>query len=124
MSVLEERIANFAFAMSHGNVVLVSEWLAGLGCEITYEDDKELNVKGVTGMMCGMAIIDPVSCAIQLGFALAGMLWPKVYPGLLPVVREKWKAEMRWMKKNGYVRSDLLDPIVEVEIRSELFGYK
>lgn len=119
---MEERLAYFAFAMSHGNVSLVHEWLARLGCEIVYVSSSELNVKGLTGMMCGMIVTDPVSCAVQLGFMMAGFYWPQVYPGLLPIVNKKWKVQNVLMKKSGYDMSDLDDPIVEFEVMNKLFG--
>lgn len=121
---MEERIAYFAFAMSHGNVISVREWLVRLGCKITHETDEELHVEGLTGVVCGMMPTDPVSCAVQLGFALAGQFWPQVYPDLLPIVNKKWKVQNMLMKESDYKMSDLGDPIVEFEIMSKLFGNK
>jgi len=88
------RILEFAFKLRDGDVDSVQAWLTSLGCKDVYRNEKELHLTGLTGVRVGMiGNQDPITCAVQIGFALAGPFWPHVYPELLSATSKQWKSE-------------------------------
>jgi len=85
-SVLEGRIADMAMTLSRGDLDTVLAWLRSLGCTVIHVDGatdaapagRAATIDGLTGIRVGLTPTDPISCAVQLGFALAGPYWPRV----------------------------------------------
>ena len=95
---MEERIADFAIRLAEGDLNGVLEWLRSLGCKDIYQEKESATVTGLSGVRVGMLSADPVTCAVQLGFALAGQFWPHVYPDLLPMVNRLWRENKERIK--------------------------
>lgn len=99
--VLEGRIADMAMTLSRGDLDTVLAWLRRLGCTVVHVDratdgaaaGRAATVDGLTGIRVGLTPTDPISCAVQLGFALAGALWPQVYPALLRATEARWRRQ-------------------------------
>lgn len=97
--VLEGRIADTAMTLSRGDLDSVLAWLRRLDCTVVHVEGatdgapfgRAATVDGLTGVRVGLTRTDPISCAVQLGFALAGACWPQVYPVLLPATEERWR---------------------------------
>lgn len=96
---LEGRIADMAMALSRGDLDAVLAWLSGLGCRVVHVDrvtdgapaGRAATIDGLTGIRVGLTAADPISCAVQLGFALAGPYWPQAYPALLRATEARWR---------------------------------
>lgn len=75
----------------------VAAWLVRLGLKI---DRREAGVVRVHNPHLNITtaiteLSDPVSRAVCLGFALASIFWPQVFPSLLPEVNKAW----RWYRR-------------------------
>lgn len=90
---VELRIVEMAFLLSRGDVCGTVKWLESLGCKEVYLGSGDATVTGLTGVRVGLVKADPISCAVQLAFALAGVYWPSVYPGLLKRADAEWKLQ-------------------------------
>ena len=96
---LEGRIADMAMTLSRGDLDTVLAWLRGLGCTIVHVHGAKdgapagrvATVDGLTGIRVGLTPTDPIGCAVQLGFVLAGAHWPQVYPALLRATEARWR---------------------------------
>jgi hypothetical protein len=86
-------------ALSSGDVAGVAQWLVRLGGRITHQTDGEASLVAPSGLTVGLMPLDPVSCAIALGFAVGGQFWPMVYPGLLEEVKRRWRAQREAAKE-------------------------
>ncbi len=42
---------------------------------------------------------DPITKAVCLGFAIAGIHWPQVFPDLLGAVNKEWRARIKAAKR-------------------------
>ncbi len=99
--VLEDRIADMAMAPSRGDLDTVLAWLRALGCTAVQVDGvterapstRAATIDGLAGVRVGLTAADPISCAVQLGFALSGPRWPQVYPALLPPTDARWRRQ-------------------------------
>lgn len=87
-------------ALSRGDLDRVLAWLRSLGCTVVHVDaaagapsGRAATVDGLTGIRVGLTPTDPISCAVQLGFALAGAHWPQVYPALLGATEVRWRRQ-------------------------------
>ena len=92
------RLADFAFKLHDGHLDEVVVWLQQLGCRDVHRGEGDAAVTGLTGVRVGLCQSDPVTCAVLLGFAVAGPFWPHAYPGLLKEVNRRW-AERRKLAK-------------------------
>jgi len=90
-----------AMALSRGDLESVLAWLCTLGCTVVHVDaardgapsGRAATIDGLTGIRVGLTPTDPISCAVQLGFALAGAHWPQVYPALLGATEARWRRQ-------------------------------
>lgn len=98
-----DRFADTAMAIARGgeDIVAAVQWLDKLGCRVDVMERDEhgqpisWSVLGLTGVRVGITQLDPVSAAVQLGFALAGEVWPDVYGRALEEVKRRWNAEAK-----------------------------
>lgn len=84
-----ERIAEMAFAPLED----VEKWLSRIGLETRLDEDRVLRIRN-PHLEINTAIydgVDPIGKVVCLGFALAGMYWPQVYPEVIKLVNKKWK---------------------------------
>jgi len=95
-----QRIADKVLAAVEArSVEPLIEWLVTLGCTWAVRSAGGHAVDGLTGVRVGFALADPVTMAVQTGFALAGPFWPQAYPGLLVEVNRRWGARMKAAKE-------------------------
>jgi len=71
----------------------ITDWLDRIGLEIVRCEAGVTTVKNpylnlTTALTIGS---DPITQAVCLGFATAGVYWPQLYPGLLETVNREWK---------------------------------
>jgi hypothetical protein len=92
---LKERIADFVMDFCFGDPAGTITWLQSLGCECQSNSDGSWTVKGIAGVSGGLMVSDPVTVVSQLGFLLAGMYWPQVFPDLLKEVDKRWQAHRK-----------------------------
>lgn len=67
-------------------------WLEKLGCKEITKDKDSATLTRLTGMRVGFLMSDPVTLAVCTGFALFGLHWVSLCPGLLEKVNKLWKA--------------------------------
>lgn len=65
----------------------------GLQCQLMEPEETILIDNGF--MRVGFCETDPVSKAVQLGYAIAGPLWTSVFPNLLKEVNKEWKIRSK-----------------------------
>lgn len=94
-----DRLVEFAFKLSDGELDEVQRWLESLGCTEVVRDEGQITVTGTTGMRVGLVASDPNTCAVQLGFAVAGPYWPFAFPDLHKKVNVLWKARVKAAKE-------------------------
>jgi hypothetical protein len=82
-------------ALSQGDVAGVAQWLVRLGGRITHQAEGEATLVAPSGLTVGLWAGDPVTCAIGLGYAIGGELWPFAFPELLDEVKRRWTAQRR-----------------------------
>jgi hypothetical protein len=72
----------------------VARWLARIGLEIVSQDGTTLTEHNPHLNLRADLLwhSDPISRVVSLGFALCGVYWPFVCPGLLEAVNERWKG--------------------------------
>lgn len=88
--LLEQRILELAFTP----IPELPPQLRRLGLQCQLTDSEEILIDNGF-MRVGFCETDPVSKAIQLGFAIAGPLWASALPNLLPEVKKEWKIRSK-----------------------------
>ncbi len=96
--MFDEVLAERAWKLYEGGLDSTVDWLVSLGCELIHKDNGHASIKGLTGVTVGIFPSDPVTCAVQLGFATAGELWVYAYPRLLDIVNKKWAKQVKLSK--------------------------
>lgn len=89
-ALLEDRIVALCF-------IPLSELpphLSKLGLKCAQGDDQTIIIDNGQ-MTVGFGESDPISRAIQLGFAFCNHLWPVALPNLLTKVDKEWKQHRR-----------------------------
>jgi hypothetical protein len=95
----EDRIIEMAFRFVDGDIKTVAEWLSGIGAKIERRDERELIFRGPSGITTGLAEgIDPISAAVCIATAIAGLFWPFAFPSLLERVNAEWRRRMKTRK--------------------------
>lgn len=85
-TLLEQRIVKLAFTP----IAELPEELKRLGLHSElYEDGNSLRIDGQ--IRVGLHESDPITKAVQLGFAICGTSWSSILPGLLQSVDKEWK---------------------------------
>jgi hypothetical protein len=98
-AALEERIAEHVWAFYTGQHAEAVAWLERLGCKVVRRDvnqhGAEYILDGLVGVRVGLVYPggDPISVAVQFGFALGGGMWAAVYGGMMDAVKARWKAD-------------------------------
>jgi hypothetical protein len=70
----------------------VAAWFNRIGFEAQQTGDEVLLINPYLNFRTAIfENMDPVSRAVALGFALAGMYWPKIFPDLLKETNKEWK---------------------------------
>lgn len=83
--------------MTFAPLETVASWLATLGLEVERRKEGAVTVRNPF-LHLTTAILpetDPVTRAVSLGFATAGMYWPHAYPGLLEAVNDEWRLRQK-----------------------------
>ena len=83
--------------MTFAPLETVAAWLATLGLEVERRKEGALTVRNPF-LHLTTAILpetDPVTRAVCLGFATAGMYWSQAYPGLLEAVNGEWRLRQK-----------------------------
>lgn len=88
---LSQRIAEKAIQFWRGEEADVIRWLESLGCVVTRSQPGEYCLMGIAGCNSALTKGDPNTIAVCIGFLLAGMYWPQVYPSLQSRVNALWK---------------------------------
>lgn len=81
-------------AYLHRSTTTIKEFLLDMGATDLLEQDGSFSLKGPSGVRVGFPddAGDPVTYAVQLGFAVAGQYWPWVLPDLLGATNELWRS--------------------------------
>lgn len=94
-------IEAISYHVTHDDLETLSNWLCEIfACRrLEHVDGADAVVlDGPSGLRCGFLSSDPITNAVQIGFAIAGDLWPHVFPGMLELVNKKWKAKLKGKK--------------------------
>ncbi len=92
IGALEDRIVEMTFTFVDGDMDAFAEWLQKIGATIKRRSEDEIIFDGPSGVGTGLFKgIDPINAAVCIGFAVAGPLWPFVFPNLIKKVEAKWK---------------------------------
>lgn len=98
--MMEERIVEKVIeAWRKKDFHVLTDWLVSLGGEVLHDGEGDCTVKGSSGITCGFMNSDPITLATLAGFAIAGALWPVVFPSLLKKVKEEWKYWLKLMEE-------------------------
>jgi hypothetical protein len=107
-SAIDQRVADQAWAFYTGRHAEVVDWLVRLGCKLIECHETSGSVQytldGLVGVRSALLYPsgDPISgAAVPIGFLLAGMFWPQAYPGLLPLVNQRWSAQMKEVRSHA-----------------------
>lgn len=97
---ITERLAERAMRLSAGDVEGVAQGLEKIGGRLMHrthdgEGNEHATRVGPSGLTVGIWPCEPVSCAIMLGGAVFGRLWPFVVPGVIEDVKRRWKAHRK-----------------------------
>ena len=86
-----KRMAEQAIRFWRGDTQPVLDWLGSIGVDAKAAHG-HWTLDGPSKIRCGLAPGgDPITVAVQFGFATAGMFWPQAFPGLLAEVNRLWK---------------------------------
>lgn len=91
MNILEQRITELVFTP----LDKLPRELERLGVKVEIHEDGESLVIDNGSMRVGLMECDPITKAVQLGFALGGSFWASALPNLLPEVDKRWKNQKR-----------------------------
>lgn len=101
---MEQLITQCMVEMTFAPLDEVARWLTRLGMETDQREEGVVRIHNphLSITTAITAISDPVSRAVCLGFAVAGVWWPHVFPNLLTEVNKAWHgiAEKRSTLKN------------------------
>jgi len=96
IGALEDRIVEMTFTFVDGDMDAFVEWLQKIGATIKRRSEDEIIFDGPSGVGTGLFKgVDPINAAVCIGFAVAGVFWPFVFPNLLKKVEAKWKERRR-----------------------------
>ena len=88
----EERIVEMVFRYKSGDVDGFAKWLEDIGGRVVERKGDMLIFDGPSGIRTGIhSDLDPITIAVCLGFAIAGMFWPFMFPRLTKKVDRKIK---------------------------------
>lgn len=90
-ALLENRIVELSFIPINE----LPPHLSKLGLQSQLVDDGHTIVINNGQMVVSFRESDPVSTAVQLGFAFCNHLWPSALPNLLPKVTQEWKRRRK-----------------------------
>jgi hypothetical protein len=97
--IITQRLVEMTFAPLDE----VAGWLTRLGMETDQREEGVVRIHnphlGITTAIT--AISDPVSRAVCLGFAVAGVWWPHVFPNLLTGVNKAWRSRRKQAASNA-----------------------
>jgi hypothetical protein len=97
--IITQRLVELTFAPLDE----VAGWLTRLGMETDQREEGVVRIHnphlGITTAIT--AISDPVSRAVCLGFAVAGIWWPHVFPNLLTEVNKEWRSRRKQADSNA-----------------------
>jgi hypothetical protein len=89
-----KKVAEMAMKAWGGDYDGLRDWLLKIGAK-DYRDlgHGAWSIVGPSGVRVGFSpSLEPTTCAIQIAIAVAGIWWPRVFPGLLEEVDRLWKA--------------------------------
>jgi hypothetical protein len=94
---MDEIITQRLVEMTFAPLDEVAVWLTRLGMEVRQREEGVVTVRNpyldITTAL--MNISDPITRAVCLGFALAGVSWPQAFPNLLKAVDKAWRLRQK-----------------------------